>query len=85
LDLRGRKEWEAGKSEEFHNFYSLPNNIRAIKSRMRWVGHVTCMAEMKNANKILVRKPKGRNHLKDLHIDGRIIPERILEKQGGKV
>jgi hypothetical protein len=35
--------------------YALPKNIRVIKSRrMKWVGHVECMREMRNAYKILV-------------------------------
>jgi hypothetical protein len=34
-----------------------------IKSRrMRWAGHVVEMGEMRNAYKILVGKPKGRDH-----------------------
>jgi len=33
-----------------------------IKSmRMRWVGHVARMGEIRNAYKILVRKPKGKS------------------------
>jgi hypothetical protein len=43
-----------------------------IKSRrLRWLGHVTCVGKMKNAYKILVRKPEGKNHLEDLGTDGR--------------
>jgi hypothetical protein len=34
------------------------------------------MGEMRNARKILVRKPDGeRNHLGDLGVDGRILEE----------
>jgi hypothetical protein len=36
------------------------------------------MVEMRNAQKILVRKPEGRGHEKDLGVDGKIILERIL-------
>jgi hypothetical protein len=44
--------------EEFHNLYASPHIIRVIKSnRMTWVGHIPCMGEMRNAYKILVRKP----------------------------
>jgi hypothetical protein len=38
--------------------------IRVIKSRkMRWVGKVALMGEMRNAYKILVRKPEGKKPL----------------------
>jgi hypothetical protein len=40
-------------------------DIRVIKSRrMRWVGHVTCMGERRNAYKILDRKPEGKKALR---------------------
>jgi hypothetical protein len=46
-------------NEELHNLYSSPN-IGVIKSmRMRWVEHVACMVEMRNAYKLFVRKPEG--------------------------
>jgi hypothetical protein len=50
----------------FHNLY-FSINIWAIKSRMRWVGHVTHMEVMKNAYKILIRRPE------DQGTDGRMI------------
>jgi hypothetical protein len=31
---------------------------------MTWVGHVTCMGEMRNAYKILVRKPEEKRQLR---------------------
>jgi hypothetical protein len=31
---------------------------------MIWVGHVACMVEMRNAYKILVVKPEGKNLLR---------------------
>jgi hypothetical protein len=38
-----------------------------IKSRrMRWVGHVECMGEMRNAHNILVGKPEGKRPLRRL-------------------
>jgi hypothetical protein len=46
-------------NEEVHNLYYSPNNIRMIKSRsMRSTGHVAHMKEIKNAYKILIRKPE---------------------------
>jgi hypothetical protein len=36
-----------------------------IKSRrIRWVQHVKCMGEMRNAYKILVGKPKGKRQFR---------------------
>jgi hypothetical protein len=44
--------WRKLHSEELHNLYSLPSIIR-ISRRMRWVWHVACMREMRNAYTIL--------------------------------
>jgi hypothetical protein len=45
---------------ELHNLYSL-SIIRVIKSmRMRWTGHASDMGEIRNAYRILLRKPEGR-------------------------
>jgi hypothetical protein len=54
--------WKGLHNEEFHNLYASPNIVRVIKSRrMRWVGHVVCIEEMRNAYKILVgRFRRGR-------------------------
>jgi hypothetical protein len=47
-----------------HNLYASPNIIRVIKSRrIRWMGHVAHMGEMRNVYKILVRKPEGKRLL----------------------
>jgi hypothetical protein len=45
--------------------YVSPNNIRVIKSkrRIRWVEHVACMGEMRNAYRILVGKPEEKRPL----------------------
>jgi hypothetical protein len=40
--------------------------------RMRWAGHVAHMGEGKGVYRVLVRRPEGKNHWKDLGVDGRI-------------
>jgi hypothetical protein len=48
------------RSEDLHKLYASPN-IRVIKSgRVRWVGRVACMGEMRNAHSILVGIPDGK-------------------------
>jgi len=53
-----RKNWrETGEdySEEFHELYASPNNIRVINSKwIRCAEHVTCMEEMQNVYSIYV-------------------------------
>jgi hypothetical protein len=45
---------------------------------MRWEGQVERLGELKNAYKILVGRPEGRNDMKDLGIGRRIILKWIL-------
>jgi hypothetical protein len=47
---------------------------------MGWAGHVACMGDMRYAFIILLENLKGRDHLKDLHVGGKIILEWILGK-----
>jgi hypothetical protein len=56
-------DWRKLHNEELRNLYSSPNIIRMIKSlRRRWVGHVARMRETRNAYRILMGKPEGKNH-----------------------
>jgi len=48
---------------------------------MRWAGRIVRLGEMKNLFKVLVINQKGRDHLEDLVVDGKI----ILLKYGGRV
>jgi hypothetical protein len=48
---------------ELHNLYSPTSIIRMIKSRrIRWAGHVARILEKRNAFRILMGRPEGKNH-----------------------
>jgi hypothetical protein len=40
---------------------------------MKWVKHVACRGRLRDACTVLVRKLEGKEHLGELHIDGRKI------------
>jgi hypothetical protein len=63
-------EWRL--HNKLYNLYSPPNISQVIKSRMRWVGHVAHMGDRRGAVRVLVGKPKERDHLEDLRVDGSI-------------
>jgi hypothetical protein len=51
--------WRRMHNEDLHNLYTSQYIITVIKwRRIRWVGHVVHTGEMRNAYKILVRKPE---------------------------
>jgi hypothetical protein len=60
-----KREEVAGSWRRLHNegcgFVICMLHIKS--RRIRWAGHVTCMGEMRNAYKILVRKPQRRRLL----------------------
>jgi hypothetical protein len=71
-------------NEELHNMYTSPNITRVIKSReMKWVGHVACMEEMRNAYIILVGRPEGKKPLGRSKSRWEYMLECILGKYGG--
>jgi hypothetical protein len=47
---------------------------------MRWAGHVTHMGERRGVYRVLVEKPKERDHLVDPGVDGKIILRWIFRK-----
>jgi hypothetical protein len=66
-------EWTKLHNGELHNLYSSPDIIRQIKSRrMRWAGHVACMAEGEICTGFWWQTPKEKDHLKDQGIAGRM-------------
>ena len=57
-------EWRKLHNEELSDLYSLPNVVRAVKSRrMRWAGHVARMGEGRVVHRVLVGKPEGKRPL----------------------
>jgi hypothetical protein len=64
--------------------YASPNITRVIKlRRMRGVGHVARIKGMHT--KFLLENLKGRDHSKDLGVDGKILLEWNLEKECGNL
>jgi hypothetical protein len=64
-------EWRKLHNEELNNLYSSPKIFRVIKSRrMRLAEHVARMGQWRGIYRVLVRKPDGKNHLRDLGVDG---------------
>jgi len=57
------------------NLYASPNINSVIKSRRMRLAGMWHAWGVRNAYKILVGKPEGKNHLEDLGVDGRMILE----------
>jgi hypothetical protein len=56
--------WRTLHNEELHSLYTSPNVITVIRSRrMRWVGDVTRIGDIRNAYKILVGKTEDKRPL----------------------
>jgi hypothetical protein len=56
-------DWKKLHNEELRNLYSSLNTITMIKlRRMRWVGHVTHMGELKMYTTFLLESLKERDH-----------------------
>ena len=67
-------EWRRLYNDELNGLYSLPNIVRAIKSRrMRWAGHVAHMGEEWGCIGSCWGNRKEGDHWGDLGVDGWII------------
>jgi hypothetical protein len=57
-------EWRRLHNELLNDLYCSPNIVRVIKwRRMRWVGHVARMGELKGVYRVLVGRPEGKRPL----------------------
>jgi hypothetical protein len=66
------ESWRKLHNDELHSLYSSPNIVRVIKSRrLKWAGHVVRMGEERGVYRILVGRPEGRDHWKDLDVGRR--------------
>ena len=72
-------EWRELHNEELNDLYSSP---KIILVRMRWTGHVARTG--RGAYRVLMGIPDGRNHLKDLGVDGMIILKLVFKKWDGE-
>jgi len=63
-------EWRKLHNEELNDLYYSPN-IRVIKPRMRWVGHVACIGRGEVLTGFWWRE--GKRPLGDPGVDGRTV------------
>jgi hypothetical protein len=74
-------EWRKLHNEELNDLYSSPNIFRVIKSRiMRWTGHVARMGRGEVYIGFWWKNLRGKDHLGDPGLDGRIILRWIFRK-----
>jgi hypothetical protein len=63
--------WRKLHNEELRDLYSSPSLIRMMKSRRkRRAGHVVRMGEKRNAYRLLVGKPEGKNQQVNQDVGG---------------
>jgi hypothetical protein len=79
--------WRRLHNEELHNMYSATNVGGVIETKVHWMGGACSMHE-RDENCIYNfgwKSLKGRDHSEDLRVDGRIVLECNLGKEGGRV
>jgi hypothetical protein len=65
--------WRKLHNDELPNLYSSPNIVKVIKARtLKWAGHVARMGEGRGVFRVLVGRPKVRDHWEDLGVGGRM-------------
>ena len=73
-------DWRKLRRGELHDLYCSLDIVWVIRSKMmRWLGHVSCMEEKRNAYRVLVGNLKERGYVLS---DERIILQWILKKYG---
>jgi hypothetical protein len=65
--------WRKMHYEDIHTFCSSENIVELIMLRLREAGLVARMIKMGSRIKILLKILKGRDHLRNLEMNGRII------------
>jgi sulfite reductase beta subunit-like hemoprotein len=66
------RQWRKLHNEELHDLYCSANVNRVIKSR-RMRGGTCSTYDRRSTYKVFVGKPKGKNHLENSGVEGRII------------
>jgi hypothetical protein len=57
-------DWRKLHNEELNDLYSSPTILRMIKSRrMRWVGHVALVGDVKGMYRVLVGNSEGKRQV----------------------
>ena len=73
--------WTKVHNEELHDICSSTNIIRATElRRMRWVGHLAHIGNMRNGDRVFTEHLKEKDHLEDLGIYLRINTRVIIKK-----